>query len=255
MQLNGDFLAAYLSSYGGVECYTLITSAHRTAYGDYVLTMVLDRGGFHAIPHTITYRDTTMKQLGHFSRSCPQKTTIAAAKTTATATTDTTNAMIMTTTTATITTKTTEDPNPETGGDQNKEDGWTQVKGRKKKTPLKSPSPAKQLLPVSTTTAIAEATAATKDIIQIPVNNTAAQKKKKKTQFIPPPKDKKKRIHRKISLETFTNLKKRRDSGDSNKEGEKKQCKSSKPEQQPQPQNTETSAPSTTHVTSTFSPT
>ena len=60
MQLNGDVLAAYLSTYGGVEEYILITSAHGTAYGDYVFTMILDRGGFYSIPHTITYRDTTM---------------------------------------------------------------------------------------------------------------------------------------------------------------------------------------------------
>ena len=60
MQLNGDVIAAYLSSYGGVEEYTQITSAHGTAYGDFSFTMVLDRGGFNAIPHTIAYRNTTM---------------------------------------------------------------------------------------------------------------------------------------------------------------------------------------------------
>ena len=60
MQLNGDVLGAYLSTFGGVEEYTLITSVHGTAYGDYVFTMILDRGGFHSIPHTITYKDTTM---------------------------------------------------------------------------------------------------------------------------------------------------------------------------------------------------
>ena len=56
MQLNGDVLAAYLSTYGDVEEYTLNTSAHGTAYGDYVFTVILDRGGFHSIPHTIPYR-------------------------------------------------------------------------------------------------------------------------------------------------------------------------------------------------------
>ena len=137
MQLNGNVLVAYLSTYGGVDNYTFITSAHETAYCDYVFTMILDRGGFHSIPHTITYRDTTMmvvvedrkplcwncKQLGHFSRSCPQKTTIAATKTT-TANTDTTNAITTTTnTTTTATTKTTEtDPNPKTG-DHSKKGG------------------------------------------------------------------------------------------------------------------------------------
>ena len=54
MELNGDVLAAHLSTHGGVEEYKLITSAHGTAFGDYVFTMIIDRGGFHSIPHTIT---------------------------------------------------------------------------------------------------------------------------------------------------------------------------------------------------------
>ena len=149
MQLNGDVLAAYLSTYGGVEEYTLITSAHGTAYGDYVFTMILERGGFHSIPHTITYRDTTMmvvvegrkplcwncKKLGHFSRSCPQKTTITGPKTTST-TADTINAT--TTTTITTTDTATKNSNPETGVQPEKEEGWTLVKGNKKKSPKKS---------------------------------------------------------------------------------------------------------------------
>ena len=77
MQLNGFVLAANLSSNGGVEDYTLTTSAHRTAYGDYAFTIMLDREGFHVIPHTIKYRDTTMmvvvegKRL--LCRSCKQQ--------------------------------------------------------------------------------------------------------------------------------------------------------------------------------------
>ena len=57
MQLNGDVLAAYLNTYGGVEDYTQITSASGTAYGDYFFIMCLDRRGFQAIPHTIPYND------------------------------------------------------------------------------------------------------------------------------------------------------------------------------------------------------
>ena len=45
MQLNGEVLTAYLSSCGGVEDFTLITSAHGTAYSDYSFIMVLDGGG------------------------------------------------------------------------------------------------------------------------------------------------------------------------------------------------------------------
>ena len=144
MLLNGDVLASYISSYGGVEDYTLITSAHGTAYGDNSFTMILDRGGFNSIPHIISYRDTIItiivegrkplcrhcKQLGHFSRSCPQRT-ITNKTTVTTATTDT----ITTTTTATTTTttKTINDLNTETANHSNKEEGWTLVKGKKKK--------------------------------------------------------------------------------------------------------------------------
>ena len=115
MQLNGDVLAAYLSTYGGVEDYTLITSASGTAYGDYSFTMCLARGGFQAIPNTITYRNQTMmvvvedrkplswacKQLGHFARPCSQKTTITTTiKTTTTTTTQAATAIATETTTA-----------------------------------------------------------------------------------------------------------------------------------------------------------
>ena len=88
MQLSGDVLAAYLSIYGGVEQVSQIRSNSGTAYGDYVLIMCLDRGGFKNIPHVIKCRDQSMmvvvegriplcwscKQLRHFSRACPQKT-------------------------------------------------------------------------------------------------------------------------------------------------------------------------------------
>ena len=203
MQLNGDVLAAYLSSYGGIEDYNLITSAHGMAYGDYVFTMILDRGGFHTIPHIITYRDTTItvivegrrplcwncKQLGHFSCSCPQKTTIATNKITATATTGTT-ITATTTSTTTATTKTKEtNSNPETGDHPNKEEGWTQVKGEKKKITSKT---------ISTPNMTIAATATT----QTPL------KKEKKS------------VH-KNNLRIWKHQP--RDSGDSEKEREKKQ--------------------------------
>ena len=145
MQLNGDVIAIYLSSCGGVEDYTQITSAHGTAYGDFSFTMILDRGGFNAIPHIISYRDTTMtvivvgrkplcwncKQLGLFSRSCPQKATIATNKTT-TATNDTTTTTETTTTTTTAA-KTKINAHPETEVQPDKEEGWTLVKGGKER--------------------------------------------------------------------------------------------------------------------------
>ena len=214
MQLNGDVLAAYLSINGGVEEYTLITSAHGTTYGDYVFTMILDRGGFHSIPQTITYRDTTMivvvegrkplcwncKKLGHFSRSCPQKTTITGPKTTST-TSDTINATTTTTTTATTSTNS----NPETGVQPEKEEGWTLVKGNKNKS-----SPTKPTTTITTTIAAAPATTQTPN------------KKKIKNQ--------------QEEMETTFNLKRRRDSGDSDKDGEKKQCKNLPTAKKQQPQ-------------------
>ena len=105
IQLNGDVLAGYFSEYRDIEDITTAKSSSGTAHGDYVVTMSLDRKGFQAIPQTLDYEDQTMmvvvegrkpqcwfcKQLGHFSRSCPQKTTIAVTSpTTASSTTKTT---------------------------------------------------------------------------------------------------------------------------------------------------------------------
>ena len=87
MQLSGDFLAAYLSIYGGVEQVTQVISNIGTAYGDYVFIMCLDRGEFNNVPHLIKYRDQTMtvvvegrkplcwscKKNGHFFQSLPSK--------------------------------------------------------------------------------------------------------------------------------------------------------------------------------------
>ena len=102
--LNEEVLAAYLIKYGNIEGIDKAKSTNGTVHGDYVFTMCLDRGGFTAIPHVIEYEDRAMtvvvegrkpqcwncKQLGHFSKSCPQKTTIPATTKTATTTTTTT---------------------------------------------------------------------------------------------------------------------------------------------------------------------
>ena len=201
MQLNRDVIAAYLSSYSGVEDYTQITSSHGTAYGDFSFTMILDRGGFNSIPHTIAYRNTTMtvivegrkplcwncKQLGHFSRSCPQKATTIATNKMTTTTNNTTE-------TTTITEAKTKN-NPETEVEPDKDEGWTLVKGGKKKKETKA-------------------------------KNTEIKKLEE--------------------METATNLKRRRDSGDTEKEGEKKQLKTNSPKpekQKPQPLQLQQPAP------------
>ena len=59
MQLRWAARTSLLSIYGSVESVTQIKSASGTAYGDYAFIVVLDRGGFQAIPHT-KYRDQTM---------------------------------------------------------------------------------------------------------------------------------------------------------------------------------------------------
>ena len=220
MQLNGDVLAAYLSTHGGVEEYKLITSAHGTALGDYVFTMILDRRGFHSIPHTITYRDTTMmvvvegrkplcwncKKLGHSSRSCPQKTTITGPKITST-TADTINATTTTTTKTTTTATASTNSNAETGVQPEKEEGWILVKGNKKKSPQKT---------TTITTTIIAATPATKQT----------------------PNKKKSQNHQQEEMETTCNLKRRKDRGTRRRKGRKNNRKknSPKPEKEkPQP--------------------
>ena len=130
IQLNGDVLAAYLSKYGEVDDVTLARSPARTAHGDYVINMGLNREGFQVIPHIIKFQDRNMmviveskrplcwscKQLGHFSRSCPQTSKMS-------------TAMSATATTATATATITTGPGkkPEHGDDPNKEVGWSQV--------------------------------------------------------------------------------------------------------------------------------
>ena len=123
IQLNKEVLTAYLSGYGDIEEVVKAKSANRTAHGDYIFTMCLDRGGVMAIPHTLNYESQVKtvvvegrkpqcwncKQLGHFSKSCPQKTTKTTTPTTTTTTTTTTIAAA-----AATTVSTSESPKPET---------------------------------------------------------------------------------------------------------------------------------------------
>ncbi len=126
IQLNEEVLAAYLVKHGEIEDITKAKSVNGTAHGDYIFTMCLDRGGFTSIPHIIEYEHQIMtvvvegrkpqcwncKQLGHFSKSCPQKTTKTTPATTTTTTETTTNTT--TTIAATATTAATEENKSET---------------------------------------------------------------------------------------------------------------------------------------------
>ena len=146
IELNEEVLAAFLCKYGDIEDITKAKSSSRTAHGDYIFTMCLDRGGFVAIPHSLEYETQVMtvvvegrkpqcwncKQLGHFSKSCPQKTS----KTQAVTATTATIAAAATVTKEKTTTTESEGPHSETGGHPDKEEGWTQVqRGKKKKNP------------------------------------------------------------------------------------------------------------------------
>ena len=157
IQLNEEVLAAYLVKHGEIEEITKAKSVNGTAHGDYIFTMCLDRGGFTAIPHVIEYEHQIMtvvvegrkpqcwncKQLGHFSKSCPQKTTkTTPATTTTTETTTNTTTTIAAESTAATEGKKNETPKAKTGDSPDKEEGWTQVAkgGKKKKTPIKEPA-------------------------------------------------------------------------------------------------------------------
>ena len=174
IQLNEEVLAAYLVKHGEIEDITKATSVNGTAHGDYIFTMCLDRGGFTAIPHVIEYEHQIMtvvvegrkpqcwncKQLGHFSKSCPQKTTKTTPATTTTTTETTTNTTNTTTTIAAAATAATEvnkkeTPKAKTGDSPDKEEGWTQVVkggGRKRLLPKNQPSQNQQILQLQTLT-------------------------------------------------------------------------------------------------------
>ena len=157
IQLNEEVLAAYLYEYVDIEDITKAKSTN----GDYIFTVIISSpcvwtdGGFTAIPHTLEYESQVMtvvvegwkpqcwncKQLGHFSKSCPQKTTKTIIQPTTTTTIITTIAAAATTTTKRITTATSESPKPETGDHPDKEkEGCTQVQdgGKKRRLPLKN---------------------------------------------------------------------------------------------------------------------
>ena len=144
IQLNEEVLAAFLTILGDIENIEKCKSANGTAHGDYIFTMCLDRGGFTAIPHVLEYENQVMtvvvegrkpqcwncKQLGHFSKSCPQKTTKTTPSTTTTATETTTTATIAATAAvaaAVTSAGKNETPKAKTGDSPDKEDGWTQV--------------------------------------------------------------------------------------------------------------------------------
>ena len=168
------------------------------------------------------------KQLGHFSKSCPQKIlqpgqtmeTTAAAATTSTIKT-----------TAIIVSKS---PNAETGDHPDKdEEGWTQVqRGRNKK---KTPAKANTTTTVTTKTITAEkqqqqpssAAAKTQSASSATAKQQPVHSAKPSSSASKPKKTKD--TNQTESMEVAVNLKRRKDSGDSQKDGgEKKHIKDNK---------------------------
>ena len=245
IQLNGDVLAGYFSEYGDIEDITTAKSSSGTAHGDYVVTMSLDRKGFQAIPQTLDYEDQTMmvvvegrkpqcwfcKQLGHFSRSCPQKTTIAVTSPT------TTSSTTKTTTTTTSTPPSKEKPQVEARDHPDKdEEGWTQVKKKRspKKTtevPPTNAATAKSIKKVTkASTENANATTTTTTTEKQPSSSSSTPTKShntnKEKSSSPTRGNSKEEKTMEEKMETSVNLKRRRDSGDSQVEqGDKKHTK------------------------------
>ena len=191
IQLNEEVLAAYLSGYGDIEEVVKAKSAksaNGTAHGDYIFTMCLDM----AIPHTLDYKSQVMtvvvegrkpqcwncKQLGHFSKSCPQKTTKTTTPTATTTTTTTTIAAVASATTV----SSGESPNPETKDYPDKdEEGWTQVvRGGKKKETFPPKLPTTTTVPKPTTaTTVTTVTPATTSTAKSSATATAKKNKEK----------------------------------------------------------------------------
>ena len=229
---TGEVFAAYLSSYGQVEEYKLLRSPAGTAYGDYAFRMCLTRDGFKAIPEILISGDRQMivmvegrrprcwscKKIGHISKFCPEKLENAAAAATATTTTTVSTA----TTTTTTSSKTAEAQDPSQGQPKtNDKEGWSEVTRKRRGTPkqgekglmvsppqnqTKTPEPAAvttQGKATSSTTKKGPQTPTTKTTATTPGSPTSAKKKKG---------GKNKEDHE--SMETSTNLKRRRDSGE-----------------------------------------
>ncbi len=222
IQLNEEVLAAFLTIHGDIENIEKCKSANGTAHGDYIFTMCLDRGGFTAIPHVLEYEHQVMtvivegrkpqcwncKQLGHFSKSCPQKTTKTNPATTIT--TETTTTPIAAAATAATEVNKNETPKAKTGDSPDKEEGWTQVQrgGKKKKSPVKTTENQNTTATTIPTDTAVTTTTTTKTASSSSSSTTKKAKEKTKEKT-------KENKGKDEDMDYSTNLKRRRDSGDS----------------------------------------
>ena len=231
--ITGEVLATYLSSYGQVEEYNLLRSPAGTAYGDYAFRLCLTRDGFKAIPETLISGDRQMivmvegrrprcwscKQIGHISKFCPEKPENA------TAAAVTTTASTATTTTS----KTAEAQDPSQGQPKtNDQEGWSEVTRKRRgspkqgeKSPISSPPQKQTKVPAPATaeqSTTPTSTPATKKVPQTPTTAKTTATSMTPVSPVSPTliKKKKKKINKEDheNMETSTNLKRRRDSGE-----------------------------------------
>ena len=249
--ITGEVLAAYLSAYGQVEEFHLLRYPAGTAYGDYTFRLCLTRDGFKAIPETLISGDRQMivmvegrrprcwscKTIDHIAKFCPEKPENVATTTTASTATTTTISK----------TAEAQDPGQLKTNDQ---ESWSEVTWKRRgspkqggKSPISSP-PQKQTktpLPPATTTepSVTPESTPTKVPAKAPTKATATLPKDietpatlktpaSSTSPVSPTATKKLKKKKAVSqeeMETKTNLKRRKDSG----EGAAKNCAQKNP--------------------------
>ena len=282
--ITGEVAATYLSAYGQVEEFNLFRSPAGTAYVDYEFRLCQMRDGFKAIPETLISGDRQMmvmvegrrprcwacKQIGHIAKFCPKKNENAAATTT-------TDSAATTTISKQAEAHGPSQVQPKT----NDQEGWTEVTRKRKGSPKQgekskfipssetnqgpttststritsntgttSPkvptTPAPKITPETSATPVTPTTPAAPVPSASAASPTSKKMKKKKT------------ANQTEEMETTTNLKRRRDSGEG---AAKKMCPEKSQsdagpssQTQPQPQLPPSSLPSSSPLPPTLFP-
>ena len=242
--ITGEVLASFLSSNGRFEEVNLLRSSAGTANGEYMFRLCLTREGFQAIPEIITCKDRQMmvvvegrrprcwgcKQLGHITKFCPQKEQSATTKATTTASTTATREAAIRT----------EGPGKgQVPNDPKSDEGWKEVTrkiGKKGNHPkiTASASPANEIDPsqensldpepasAAEAEPVPETTAIHRSPIKPAASSTVPATKTSKKKKAPEPEE--------APMETNTNLKRRRESGEGSA---KKICPNNPPQHDP----------------------
>ena len=249
--LPGEVVASFLSAYGRVEEMAQLRATAGAAHRDYAFRLCLDREGFQAIPDTLYFQDRQMmvvvegrrprcrncKQVGHLGKICPQK----AADTTQQLKESGTN----TTNTSYTTNATSEAENNATLEATSTDNEWMQVKRREKREePPKALVKPNTLAPkeIASMSKTKKSTTSFSSDPKDPFNRDPLQTQEtpsaasQETHPTATPKKATSQIQRqptskKTPMDTSQNLKRRRESGESQA---KNLCKNTP---KPQPQN------------------